>query len=35
MSRVLIIDNEPRIVSFVGRAVGADGIGAELLVRVP
>jgi two-component system OmpR family response regulator len=29
MSRVLVIDDEPRIVSFVRRALGADGIAAE------
>jgi two-component system OmpR family response regulator len=29
MSRVLVIDDEPRIVSFVQRALSADGIAAE------
>src|SRR5258705_13464454 len=29
MSRVLVIDDEPRIVSFVRRALGGDGIAAE------
>ncbi|HMJ36246.1 MAG TPA: response regulator transcription factor [Baekduia sp.] len=29
MSRVLVIDDEPRIVSFVRRALGADGIAAD------
>jgi DNA-binding response OmpR family regulator len=29
MTRVLVIDDEPRIVSFVQRALSADGIAAE------